>query len=136
MADKIEWDDSYLLGITEIDNQHKKLVEIANELYETASGSPEAYKLNMSRVLKKLTDYTVYHFTNEEEFQRKYGYAGVDIHKNAHDNFIKEVNFQIKQLSDNREDGMRFYSYMVNWILNHIAKADRVWANFVKPKLS
>ena len=32
---KFEWNDSYLLFITEIDNQHKKLLSIANELYET-----------------------------------------------------------------------------------------------------
>ena len=75
-------------------------------------------------------------FSNEEEFMRKYGYSGVDIHKTAHDNFINEVNHQIKQLSsDRKDDGARFYSYMVGWILNHIAKADRVWAAFVKPKI-
>ena len=32
MVEKIEWSDSYLLGIPEIDNQHKKLIQIANEL--------------------------------------------------------------------------------------------------------
>lgn len=136
MVEKIEWSDSYLLGIPEIDNQHKKLIQIANELYAAATGTDEAYGLNMAKVLKKLTDYTVYHFSNEEEFMRKYGYSGLDIHKTAHDNFINEVNHQIKQLSsDRKNDGVRFYSYMVGWILNHIAKADCVWAAFVKPKI-
>ena len=136
MSEKIEWNDSYLLGIPEIDNQHKKLLELANDLHEAAAGSEENYKLNMSKVLKKLTDYTVYHFSNEEDFMRKYGYAGVDIHKTAHDNFIGEVNHQNNQLSDDKkEDGMRFYSYMVNWVLTHIAKADKIWAAYVKTKL-
>lgn len=136
MSEKIEWNDSYLLGIPEIDNQHKKLLELANDLHEAAAGSEENYKLNMSKVLKKLTDYTMYHFSNEEDFMRKYGYTGVDIHKTAHDNFIGEVNHQIKQLSDDKkEDGMRFYSYMVNWVLTHIAKADKIWAAYVKTKL-
>ena len=62
MADKIEWNDEYLLGILEIDNQHKKLVAIANELFDITTGNSEVYKLEMSKVLKKLTDYTVYHF--------------------------------------------------------------------------
>ena len=47
MAGKIEWNDEYLLGILEIDNQHKKLVSIANELYDTTTGSQENYKLEM-----------------------------------------------------------------------------------------
>lgn len=34
MLEKIEWSDSYLLGIPEIDNQHKKLLKIANDLYK------------------------------------------------------------------------------------------------------
>ena len=41
MADKIEWNDEYLLGILEIDNQHKKLVAIANELYDITTGNSE-----------------------------------------------------------------------------------------------
>jgi len=136
MVSKIEWNDSYLLEIPEIDLQHKKLLEVANKLYDTASGSEESYKLNMAKVLKSLTDYTVYHFSAEEEFMRKYGYAGVALHKVAHDNFVSEVNHQILKLNTGtRDDGLQFYSYLANWVLNHIAKADRVWAAAVKPKL-
>jgi hypothetical protein len=40
---KIEWNDSYLLGIPEIDNQHKKLLAVANDLYDAASGSAGNY---------------------------------------------------------------------------------------------
>lgn len=136
MVSKVEWNDSYLLGIPEIDLQHKKLIAVANDLYDAASGSEEKYKLNMAKVLKNLTDYTVYHFSAEEAFMRQYGYGGADMHKVAHDSFISEVNNQIKKLSSGtREDGLRFYSYIANWVLTHIAKADRVWAAFVKPKL-
>lgn len=133
MTEKVAWDDSYLLGIPEIDSQHKKLLVIANELYEIAAGSPESYRLKMSSALKKLTDYTVYHFSSEENFMRSCGYAGTDAHKTAHDNFVREVGFQVQQLSsDNIEDGIRFYAYVANWVLNHIAKADKIWAAAVK----
>lgn len=133
MTEKINWDDSYLLGILEIDNQHKKLLMIANELYDIATGSPDAYKLKMSAVLKKLTDYTVYHFSSEEEYMRKCGYAAADAHKAAHDNFVREVSYQIQQLSsDNIEEGAHFYTYVASWVMNHIAKADKIWAAAVK----
>lgn len=136
MAGKIEWNDEYLLGILEIDNQHKKLVSIANELYDITADSQETYKLEMSKVLKKLTDYTVYHFTSEEEFMKRYGYAGVDLHKTAHDGFINEVNNQIKQLDDGKiETGLQFYTFVLNWVLTHIAKADKIWAKAIKDKI-
>lgn len=133
MTEKVNWDDSYLLGITEIDDQHKKLLTVANELYEITTGPQDAYKLKMSAALKKLADYTVYHFSSEEEYMRKCGYGGTATHKMAHDNFINEVKHQMAQLSaDNIEGGERFYAYVARWVLNHIAKADKVWAAAVK----
>ena len=135
MAEKIEWNDSYSLGILEIDNQHKKLLSIANELYDITNGSVVDYKLGMSKALKQLTDYTEYHFSSEEEFMKRYGYPGSDTHKIAHDGFILEVTNQIKKLSDDDiEAGKTFYGFVANWVLTHIAKADRIWAKFVLDK--
>ena len=51
----ITWSDEYLLNIEEIDLQHKKLLLIAQELYEVTQGSLENYKLSMSKIIKKLT---------------------------------------------------------------------------------
>jgi hemerythrin len=136
MAVKFEWNENYELGIPEIDLQHKKLISISNELYDVATKNDVNLKLTMSKILKNLTDYTVYHFTSEEDFMKKYGYEGVPMHKIAHDNFVSEVTQQIKKLSDaSQDDILVFYDYIANWILAHIAKADKVWASFVKPKL-
>ena len=66
---KIEWNDEYLLGVPEIDKQHKKLIAIANELYDVVTGDESALKEKMPSILKELTDYTEYHFSNEEELQ-------------------------------------------------------------------
>ncbi|MBE6348802.1 MAG: hemerythrin family protein [Spirochaetaceae bacterium] len=136
MAVKFEWNEIYELGIPEIDLQHKKLISISNELYDVATKGDVNLKITMSKILKNLTDYTVYHFTSEEEFMKKYGYQGAPMHKIAHDNFVAEVTQQIKNLSEgSQEDVLLFYDYIANWILAHIAKADKIWATFVKEKM-
>ena len=136
MAERVVWDDKYLLGIPEIDSQHKKLIEIANELYDIASVSTDKYKQEMGTVLKKIVDYTVYHFSNEEQFMQKFGYIGSAAHKTAHDGFIKEVEYHAGKISiEDSSSAAKFYDFIVVWILNHIAKADKVWAKFVKPQL-
>lgn len=136
MAVKFEWNEIYELGIPEIDLQHKKLISISNELYDVATKGDVNLKITMSKILKNLTDYTVYHFTSEEEFMKKYGYQGAPMHKIAHDNFVAEVTQQIKNLSEgSQEDVLLFYDYIANWILAHIAKADKIWAAFVKEKM-
>lgn len=136
MASRIEWNDEYLLGINEIDLQHKQLLKLANDLYDVTTGNLENYKLQMPSVLKKLTDYTEYHFKNEEDFMEKHGYIGTSAHKMAHKGFINEVGTQIKLLSvENVESATKFYDFIVGWVLTHIAKADKVWATFVKSKM-
>ena len=113
------------------------MLSIANELYDASAGSAEEYKLKMSKVLKSLTDYTEYHFSEEEKFMDKYNYPSTCVHKMAHDSFIAEVNQYIKKISsENRQDGLMLYSYIVSWVLTHIARADPVWAGFVKTQLS
>lgn len=136
MAQKLEWLDSYSIAIEEIDNQHKKLLTIANELYDLATGDSENYKNEVSKALKKLTDYTEYHFSYEEKFQRIYDYPQTDFHKLQHDQFIQQVNSQIKKLATPAQtDGLSFYDFLVTWVLNHIAKSDKVWADFVVAKI-
>lgn len=134
--EKLSWNDSYLLGITEIDLQHKKLLSLADDMYEIVNGDEDSLKVNLSKVLKSLTDYTVYHFTSEEEFMRKYGYPSADMHKSMHDNFIAEVTKQIKSLNTaTKAEAERLYKFLASWVLNHIAKSDKVWAEYVKPNL-
>ncbi|MBO8457775.1 MAG: hemerythrin family protein [Spirochaetes bacterium] len=134
--EKLSWNDSYLLGITEIDLQHKKLLSLADDMYEIVNGDEDSLKVNLSKVLKSLTDYTVYHFSNEEEFMKKYGYPSADMHKSMHDNFIAEVTKQIKSLNTaTKAEAERLYKFLASWVLNHIAKSDKVWAEYVKPNL-
>lgn len=137
MSKKLEWLDSYSIDIDEIDSQHKKLLSIANELYDLVEGSEQTYKLQVTKALKKLTDYTEYHFSYEEGFQTRYGYPQVEFHKMQHDQFIQQVNDEIRKLSNpTQADGVKMYEFLVNWVLNHIAKSDRVWASFVIKKIS
>ncbi|MBQ9495774.1 MAG: hemerythrin family protein [Treponema sp.] len=136
-VEKIEWDDAYLLGVPEIDTQHKSLIAIANELYDIAAGISGEYEKDMAHVLKELTAYTEYHFSEEEEFMERYGYPSCSMHKIAHEAFVSEVTHQVHKLADgNREDALLFYSFVVSWVLSHVARADKVWAHYVKPRIS
>lgn len=136
MLKKVEWSDDLLIYIPEIDIQHKKLLQISQDFYNILTGNLENYKLNMAKILKNLTDYTVYHFSSEEVLLKKYNYPAMATHKMTHDNFVTEVSAQIRRLSSGSiENGQRFYEYIISWVLTHIAKADKTWANFVRPKM-
>ncbi len=137
MIQRVDWDDKLLLQVPEIDEQHKKLIQIANKLYTAAAGTPQEYKLQMRTIIKELIDYTVYHFTFEENYMKKYGYAGLAIHKMQHDNFVDQIRKETEKLSDSDpQDGLKLYDYLAKWVVNHIAKADPAWARIVRPQLN
>ena len=57
----------------------------------------------------------------------------METHKNSHDYFIKEVRLQIQKLnSESKSNVLGFYNYIATWVFNHIAKADRLWATYMK----
>lgn len=63
------WKDSYMLGISKTDKQHRELCDTADKLYNACSqgkGAEEAMK-----VLNFLADYTVRHFADEEKLQQE-----------------------------------------------------------------
>ncbi len=133
MVELVVWADSLSVGIDEIDLQHRKLLEICGELYTASKLDSEQYKLKMSKVIKSVTDYTVYHFREEEALQRRYGYPQADFHKIQHDDFVSSVSEQVNKLNENDPaDGANFYAYLANWIVTHVAKSDKIWAGFVK----
>lgn len=135
-TEKLEWNDSLLVGIPLIDDQHKKLVAIANKLYDIATGPADVFKSKMQEVLKEARDYTLYHFSAEEKFLKEHDYPSIDMHKVAHDAFVSEIDGEIKKINDpTQADAMRLYSYFQNWLFQHIARADHIWADFVRPKL-
>lgn len=136
MPEKIEWNDSYCLGVSIIDAQHKELISIINEFYDIVQEERDIYCSKMTDILKKLVDYTTYHFGAEETLLAKYGYPTVDFHKMQHTNFISELAKQAKKIENCKpEDGFKFYSYLLTWLINHIAKADKAWSIFVLPKM-
>jgi len=133
MVNILKWDDSLATGFEEVDLQHKKLILIIDDVNESLKVPEDEYALRMAKDLKRLTDYTVYHFSEEEAFMRRYGYPDLERHHAEHEAFVAEVKRQISTLS--RADsagGFNFYRFLGNWLLNHIAKSDRAWADFIR----
>lgn len=132
MDNLLTWNDSLLTGFDEVDLQHKKLISVINDVH-TAMNAPKAsYATGMAKALKRLTEYTYYHFDEEEKFMRAHDYPELAEHRKEHQAFIEQVNKQIQTLSQAEpEDGFRFYRFLGSWLLNHIAKSDHAWAAYI-----
>ena len=131
--EKIIWDESFSVGIQEIDKQHKKLIEIINRLIETRNVT--VYSETISDVLSEMTKYADYHFRTEEEYMLKYEYPDYSLHKEQHKEFLKKtVAFCLDTMEYKKTVPVEVLSYLKNWLTNHILKSDMKYKAFFKEK--
>ena len=60
----LEWTEELSVGVPSIDEQHKVLIRLLNELFDATQA--ERGQTLLGKVLNELADYTVYHFQYEE----------------------------------------------------------------------
>jgi hemerythrin-like metal-binding protein len=120
----ITWTGMFSVGVAEIDNQHKKLVELINQLNDAM----QAGKGNdaLGKVLNELVNYTVYHFGYEEKLMGQHHYDDSPAHKNEHAKFIATVgDFKKKFDSGNAVISTEIMNFLRDWLTNHIMKTDK-----------
>lgn len=127
----ISWKNSFNIGISVIDDQHKKLVEIINELYEAQRLGTSQSIIN--DVLIKMEDYTKYHFDMEEEMQDANKYPEIMPHKIEHREFIDKLTLLKRDSKkDNLLLSLKTIDYLKDWTINHILGSDRDFGEYLR----
>ncbi|WP_419783808.1 bacteriohemerythrin [Maridesulfovibrio sp.] len=128
---RLEWSDKLNLGVPQIDNQHKELIRLVNGLISAVSlDRPEK---TIKNVLKKLREYTVFHFNSEEVFMDSIGYDNLNKHVAEHIDLKKKVKeFQRYIYKGESVEVMTLLDFLKPWLLNHILESDREIAAFIK----
>jgi len=120
----ITWNDTYSVGYLEIDNQHKNLVNLINNLYDSF-WKGEADDI-IKDIIIELIKYTDYHFKTEEKYFEKYNYSDSAEHIEQHKAFVIQVtNFfeEYKKGSDTLTYDVT--NFLKDWLLNHIKCSDK-----------
>lgn len=129
----LPWTKDIELGIDIIDEQHKKLIDLINKLYDSMKNN--AGLENLLPVYDELVEYTVYHFDFEEDFIAKSGYQEVPNHKVLHEKLKAEVAAQREKfVSGESVIGFNLLSFLEDWIRTHIMVADRKYADYILSK--
>lgn len=125
----IAWKEEYTTGIPVCDEQHRKLVEIAQRAFALLKNDLSLDKFDKILVImEELKDYTVYHFKSEEEYMKTVGYSKFLSHKVEHDDFIEKVNaIDLYKVDDNQDQYItEILNFLVNWIDKHILGRDKL----------
>ena len=120
----IKWKKEYNTGISIIDEQHQRLVEMINELYD--SFMKKEHKDKVKDIIKEMSAYTYKHFKTEERFFDMYGYSGKEDHVQEHQKFMKKVcEFQEMLVENKTSLTFKVLSFLQEWLLRHIGESDQ-----------
>jgi hemerythrin-like metal-binding protein len=120
----VSWTDELSVSNSFIDNDHRKLINLVNELHD-AMGQGHGKEI-LGKILAELINYTQEHFKREEEHMRKIGYPDYAIHKIEHDKLLKEVKeLEEKFKAGNTMLSVKVSSFLRDWLVNHIMKSDK-----------
>lgn len=124
-----ELKEEFLTGIEEIDREHKRLFEIADELYELKCEEfiPDKYD-NIRKILEELKDYTLTHFAHEEAYMQSIGYKRMFTQKSQHD-ALRQImqEWDLDTIDENQDEAIEeMLRIVTEWLVNHILNQDKL----------
>jgi len=126
----IEWNNGFLLGIPQFDEDHKRLISILNSAYDNFTTGVSI--ITMDRLLNDLVDYARSHFSSEEHWMEKLNYPHILKHKNEHDWFVTRVGKLAEELEIvNKTILGSAITFLNTWIAMHITETDADYCKFV-----
>lgn len=131
--DQVKWSEAYALGIKLIDDQHKELLSIVNDIFNHATGREWEEHEYFKGVIKQAVNYIKNHFTTEEKIMITTKYKGYIEHKKNHEDFILKVLTTAKDYESGKRLTLTSFGYFLkDWVLSHIAVMDKKYCDYFR----
>jgi diguanylate cyclase (GGDEF)-like protein/hemerythrin-like metal-binding protein/PAS domain S-box-containing protein len=117
----VVFDTAHLTGVKIIDDQHRQIVQMVNDLNRSLEEGRDDAELK--NLFAALLAFTATHFATEEALMARYGYPQVDEHKKQHVNLVHELQVIAAEFTQGAE--LRLLQSIKDWLLGHIQHADK-----------
>jgi len=129
----LKWNDSYSVGVVVLDDDHKRLINLINQLQTAALyHTSDQYE---KECFDALIDYTKTHFQREEQLLEENGYPGLEAHKKQHQAMIDQVGNMVAEYQQNADVTIeKTISYLKKWLIKHINGTDKEYSGFLNER--
>ncbi len=128
----IGWTDQMSVGVPLLDTDHKIFIELINDLEECAKYP--AYRDRVKDSLRRLIDYSRYHFGREEQVMAACGYPGIEAHKEEHAEFTKHLR-EVGRPFDSDPNAVldaEVLDFLKNWLTHHMLIQDMAYRPYAE----
>ena len=128
----VTWDEKYATGVVLIDNQHKELIELINQLHNACLAGGETVGTTFKEAMSRMVEYVRFHFGTEQELLQRIKFPDIHNHKKQHAALIKSILEAAKDYSNGKKYVPNtFVRTLKDWVLGHIAVYDKAYALYV-----
>lgn len=128
---RINWNESYSVGDEALDEQHKKIIALINQLCDVPKNMTDNNRKFYQSIINELYLYINEHLIFEENFLRKNNYPELESHSQLHDNFRSRIDEFSDAINNNEQDVyMRIFLYLRHWFDHHILEEDMKYRRF------
>ena len=128
---KLAWRSIMSTGIELIDHDHKRLVELINELQEATEFNVE--EVQRQHILDEVVSYTKYHFSREEALMKLNNYPDFKAHQQQHRQMIREINQCLEEYGNDKSQAIDHIArFLKTWLLEHINGSDQEYVPYLK----
>ena len=131
-----KWDDSFLIGIEELDHEHKVLIDDINRLHEELASHGK--KSEVEECLGDIYTRMQAHFALEEHVMKEHGYKYLDEHKREHEELLGSyTECMVQFLNDTGvSSSNHIKDCLKDWVIDHIETSDKKMSLMVQEKES
>jgi hemerythrin-like metal-binding protein len=124
----MQWKDEYSVGVVEIDEQHKGVIELFTVI-DAAIENREGWS-DVFFKLEKLREHARSHFAVEESLMRMHGYPKLAEHVDLHRHFLDKLD-QLQMTTLSRQVTMNTINYVSNWYTDHMKTQDKDFVRYI-----
>ncbi|MBF0194000.1 MAG: hemerythrin family protein [Magnetococcales bacterium] len=133
MSQLIDWTDKYLVGLEEIDSQHKRKIRLVNNILTACYRHQPKEQIIV--YMKELVKYAEWHFKTEESLMELYNYPLMNEHKEEHTNLINSLLDCQKNYNTSIIPFQKMYEFYFAWFGGHAFSSDRELSSFLSKEL-
>ena len=131
----MEWTKKLSVGLAELDDDHKQLIRIINQL--GTEYPPEERRAALRQSLVALRRYAEFHFAREEKVLMACAYPNLEEHRGEHRDFVQRIQELTRQFDADPEStseivNQDLLSFLRDWLNHHIMTEDKAYTPVIE----